>query len=115
MTMNNSSLYNEPLISLIMLNLKERVNVNPVTVIRNTVFNQTILPEIKKMKCNLVPRNEKNHRLNMAKAYKILRYYFRYNHMVFCGKNPDCDSLYHAINDFKYRLNSDFFTIFEGV
>jgi hypothetical protein len=115
MTMNNHSSHNEKLISLIMLNLKERTNVNPVTVIRNTVFNMTILPEIYKMKCNLVPRNEQLHRANMAKAYKILRHHFRYNHIVFCGRNPECDSLYHAIDYFKYQLNSDFFTIFKGV
>jgi hypothetical protein len=114
MTMNNYSLQNEKLISLIMLNLKDRKNVNAVTVIRNTVFNMTILPEVKKMKCNLVPRNENLYRLNMSKAYKILRHHFKYNHMVFCGRNPDSDSLYHSIYDFKYQLNADFFTIFKG-
>lgn len=111
--MSNHSSVNEALIELITLNLKERPNVNSVSVIRNTVFNNTILDKLKALPCNQVPRNERVYRSNIAKAYSILKRHFSYNKTCFCSRNPNCDTLYHAIDEFKRDLNTWFYNYFD--
>jgi hypothetical protein len=110
--MNNHSVHNEALISKIIKNLSENKRQSKVTTLRHTIFNSTILPELKKLPCNVAPRNDKQYRNNLAIAYKILRKHLRYNLASFCARNPQADSLYYTINDFKYELNSNFHNYF---
>jgi hypothetical protein len=111
--MNNSSLHNEKLISLIMLNLTERKNTNKVQILRNTIFNQTIYPILNNLPSNKVPKKQSDFRINQSKALKILNKILPYKLAIFCSNNPKSDVLYGVINDFKFHLNSDFYTIFK--
>lgn len=112
MSMNNSSVTNEKLISTIMTNLKENSSQSAVKTLYNTIFNNTILPSLNGLPCNNVPRDDKAHHRNLAKAKALLRSHLPYRLAHYCTQDPTRDSLYIAINNFKYNLNADFHTLF---
>lgn len=112
MTMNNSSVLNERLIALIDINIKARPNANAIQVLRSTIFNNTIYPSLHRLNDRPIVRRNSDNRKNQAVAWRILRKKLPYNLAVFCTRNVSCDSLYHAINDFKYECNSNFHTLF---
>ena len=58
----------------------------------------------------------KNHRKNLATALITLRKILPYKTARFLTTNSramQSDHLYHAINDFKYKCNSDFYMLFD--
>lgn len=114
MTMNNASYHNEKLIELIGLNISERKNTNSIQVLRNTIFNQTIYPILRELHYYNGNKKQSVYRKNQAIALKMLRQIMPYNLACFCARNNDSDSLYHVINDYKFKLNSDFYTLFKS-
>ena len=133
MSMNNDSLTNEKMIKEIQRNIKHCGNRRPLKVLYWSIINLSILPKISqyekrveqttqesidhhgckyptlKFSFNQIQRDQ-----NIAIAMRILRKILPYNSACFClrvlEQNPD--TLYWAINDFKYRMNSDFYTLF---
>lgn len=130
-TMNNNSLYNESLISHIReCHKRNKLNVKGLYWI---IINNTCGSEISEYKENvIIDPNDRDRLLhygsdrfintisypnkwdNIAKALKVLRKIMPYGKACYFleSDNLRSDSFYHVINDFKYKLNSDWYTLF---
>jgi hypothetical protein len=123
---------NEKLIGQIIDNVKSAPVSERISRLYNTIINNSILHSISHYEERVVLTDDDaiNHhgsnikivtqkypdaRKNMATALRILRQKLPFKQAKFLvsdEKNLGSDSLYHSINDFKYRCNSDFFTLF---
>ncbi len=133
MSMNNDSLTNEKMINQIQINVRNCGKRSKLNTIYWSIINLSILPKISQYEkrveqttqesidyhgCKYPTLNFSFNQIqrdkNIAIAMRILRKILPYNSACFClrvlEQNPD--TLYWAINDFKYRMNSDFYTLF---
>lgn len=132
MSMDNSSTINEQLISQAIDNVMKAPKSRRVSRLYWTIINNSILKSITEYgvyvelkdddaiahhgsRRKLVMKRYPNDVKNMAQALKVLRKHLPYKtaKMLVASKdNMRLDTLYHAINDFKFRCNSDFYTLF---
>lgn len=136
MSMNNDSLTNEKLIKQIRTNITNCGNRSKVSVFYWSIINLTILKSISSYEKYVTQTSEesiahhgcinpllkfsypeKQRDKNIAIAMRKLRKKIPYNTALYCIRNIECDTLYHAINDFKYDLNSwghNYFNLKQG-
>jgi len=132
MSMCNSSTANEKLIGQIIYNVKSGPVSERVSRLYNTIINNSILNSITQYEeyvkltdddailhnggsTKIVTKKYLDACKNTATALRILRQKLPVKQAKFLvseEKNLTNDSLYHSINDFKFRCNSDFFTLF---
>lgn len=132
MSMNNHSTVNEQLISQIMQNVTIRSPRKRLTCLYWTIINNSILRSVSfyDIRIKLTDEDAIQHHgsdvktlqkrypaatSNVAKALKVLRKHLPYKTAKALVSDPDnlrSDTLYHAINDFKFECNSNFHTLF---
>ena len=127
MSMNNDSVTNEKMIKDIQRNIKHCCNRKPIHVLYWSIINLSVLPKItqyEKRVEQFTPEAINHHGCkfpvlkfsfeqkqadqNISIALKILRKILPYNSACFCLRTLEQspDTLYHVINDFKYRINN---------
>lgn len=133
--MNNSSFVNETLINLLIdINIHcpvdQKISRLYYGIINNSILSYvTYYTNIVKISKNdidsiihhgttsyNVQSKYKNHRKNLAVALITLRKILPYSLAKFSTANSKTmsnDALHHAINHFKFKCNSDFYTLFD--
>lgn len=132
MSMNNSSTINEQLIAQIIHNVDNAPVSKRISRLYNTIINQSVLHPVTEYDervtlvdedaiihhgctTKTVTKKYPNARKNLATAIRILRQKLPMKQAKWLVSDKDnlkSDSLYHAINDFKYRCNSDYYALF---